>query len=250
LKFITLDKQNIESEHICCAFSDKKTVSGYAAKKEYLSNQINNGFIFKKLNVKHKVFIEYMPAEIAWLPVDAPGYMAIQCFWVAGQYKDQGNGKALLEECIRDSKNKNGIIVISTSKKKPFFTDKSFFLKYGFTVCDTAPPYFELLVLRNTDAPLPVFRDRARQAKCPERNGIAVYYTNRCPFTEYYTDELETAVKAKGIPFTRRKAVSLGEAKDFPSASSIYSIFYNGKFVTHEIQTAGRFEKLWAGIEK
>jgi len=137
MDIVALNENNIESEHICCAFSDKKTIEGYAAKKEYLKSGIPHGLIFKKLNVKHKVFIEYSPAETAWLPVDAPGYTAILCFWVAGQYKDQGYGKALLEECIHDSKDNNGVIVISTAKKKPFFTDKSFFLKHGFTVCDS-----------------------------------------------------------------------------------------------------------------
>jgi hypothetical protein len=33
---ITLNKTNIESEHICCAFSDKKCKSVYELKKDWL----------------------------------------------------------------------------------------------------------------------------------------------------------------------------------------------------------------------
>ncbi|OHD56359.1 MAG: hypothetical protein A2Y33_12185 [Spirochaetes bacterium GWF1_51_8] len=250
MNILKLDPSNIASEHICCAFSDKKVAAGYEAKKALLADGFPRGFVFKKLNVKHKVFIEYAPDEAAWLPVDAPGYLGIHCFWVAGQYKGQGHGKALMDECIQDASGTNGVYAITSAKKRPFFTDKAFFLKNGFETCDTAPPYFELMVRRNGNAPLPKFRDNARRAECPQKDGIAVYYTNRCPFTEYYTDELEAVVRAKGLNFQRVKVSSVREAKDIPSAASIYSIFYNGKFVTHEIQTSGRFEKLWAGMDK
>ena len=40
MKFITLTKDNIENEHICCAFSDKKCTEGYAAKKAWLKNEL------------------------------------------------------------------------------------------------------------------------------------------------------------------------------------------------------------------
>jgi ribosomal protein S18 acetylase RimI-like enzyme len=63
-------------------------------------------------DVKHKVFIEYGHAEEAWAPIDASGYMLINCFWVAGSYKGQGYGKKLLKECLKDSKDKNGVVVI------------------------------------------------------------------------------------------------------------------------------------------
>ncbi|MDR0306286.1 MAG: YoaP domain-containing protein [Chitinispirillales bacterium] len=35
-KFITLTKENIDREHICCAISDKKCAESYAAKKGWL----------------------------------------------------------------------------------------------------------------------------------------------------------------------------------------------------------------------
>ena len=33
MKIITLDENNIEDEHICCGFSDKKIAEGYSLKK-------------------------------------------------------------------------------------------------------------------------------------------------------------------------------------------------------------------------
>jgi ribosomal protein S18 acetylase RimI-like enzyme len=80
-----------------------------------LVKQFKVGYTFKKLDVRGKVFIEYIPAEHAWTPIDAPGYILINCFWVSGQFKNKGYGKALYNECLNDSINKNGIVVITGS---------------------------------------------------------------------------------------------------------------------------------------
>ena len=71
IDFITLTKDNIEKEHICCAFSDKKCQESYNLKKEWLKRQFENGYVFRRLNERAKVFIEYGPAENGWVPVKA-----------------------------------------------------------------------------------------------------------------------------------------------------------------------------------
>lgn len=79
-KYITLTKENIDTEHICCAFSDKKCLKGYEMKKAWLKKEFDNGYIFRRLDARAKVFIEYVPAEKAWIPVDASNYLMINCF--------------------------------------------------------------------------------------------------------------------------------------------------------------------------
>ena len=103
MAYLTLTKDNIDSEHICCAFSDKKCAEGYALKKQWLSQEFDNGYVFRRLDERAKVFIEYGPAENAWVPVSAPNYMMVGCFWVSGRYKGNGHGKALLKEAIDDA---------------------------------------------------------------------------------------------------------------------------------------------------
>lgn len=103
-KYITLTEDNIDKEHICCAFSDKKCLEGYEFKKEWLKKEFANGYVFRRLDARAKVFIEYVPAEYAWLPVTAPNYLMINCFWVSGQYKGQGHGYNLLQFVIEDAK--------------------------------------------------------------------------------------------------------------------------------------------------
>ena len=241
---ITLNEQNIGEEHICCAISDKKCKDGYEAKKEWLKNQFANGFVFKKLDVRGKVFIEYVPAEFAWAPVDAPGYMVINCFWVSGQYKSQGNGKRLLTECISDSLEKNGIVAIASAKKQPFLSDPKFFRKQGFKLCDKAEPYFELWYLRLKDnAPIPKFKDCAKDGICDNKDGLSVYYTNGCPFTEYYVAELEAVATEKGHNIKSVKIETLEQAQNHFVPFTIYSLFRDGKFVTQHILSEKHFDK-------
>lgn len=245
MPIVTLTEQNLKDEHICCAISDKKCSEGYEAKKELIRKQLKDGFVFKKLDVRGKVFIEYVPAENAWIPVDAPGYMMINCFWVSGQYKGQGNGKALLNECLKDSSDKNGIAVVTGQKKMPFLPDKKFFQKQGFELCDTAEPYFELWYKKlKDDAPLPKFKDTVISGTCENKEGLTVYYSNGCPFTEYYVNtELVKVVKERGFKLKVIKIESKEQAQNHIVPFTIFSIFKDGEFVTHHLLNERYFDK-------
>ena len=101
--YITLTKENIADEHICCAFSDKKCKESYDLKKEWLKREFDNGYVFRRIDARAKVFIEYGPAEKGWAPIDAANYLLINCFWVSGQYKGQGYAKELLRLALDDA---------------------------------------------------------------------------------------------------------------------------------------------------
>lgn len=103
MEFIRLTHENLEQEHICCAISSNKDIQ-VMSKKAWLSERLEEGLVFLKGDVRGKCFIEYIPAEYAWSPVDAEGYMFIDCFWISGQFKGHGYSNTLLNECIRDSK--------------------------------------------------------------------------------------------------------------------------------------------------
>ena len=246
-QIIKLTEENIADEHICCAFSDKKCVDGYSAKKDWLKNQFKDGYTFKKLNVRGKVFIEYVPVEKGWAPIDAPNYMLINCFWVSGQYKKHGHGKALYNECEKDAKaNKmEGIVIVVGNKKKPFMSEKKFFQKQGFELCDTAEPYFELWYKAfKKDTPIPQFKAIAKKAECDVKEGVTVYYTNACPFTEYYVNvELKKVAEKKGVQLQIKKLETKEQAQNHFVPHTIYSVFYNGKFVTQHILNEKYFDK-------
>lgn len=243
-KLITLSPQNIATEHICCAFSDKKAAEGYEAKKRWISDKFNEGFTFKKFDIRGKVFIEYVPAENAWCPIVASDYLFIDCFWVSGQYKGKGYGKALLQECFADATDKNGVVALTSDKKRPFLNDRKFLEMQGFEKCDSAPPYFELWYKPfKDDAPIPQFKDCVRNAECDSKNGLTIYYSNSCPFTEYYVAEVEVVAAEKGFAVKTIKIDTKEQAQRHWVPFTKYSVFRDGKFVTHQILNEGYFNK-------
>ena len=59
--FINLTIDNIDQEHLCCAIADKKHQAGVTAKRQWLKERLAEGHVFRKLDAKGKVFIEYAP---------------------------------------------------------------------------------------------------------------------------------------------------------------------------------------------
>ncbi|WP_020063091.1 hypothetical protein [Bacillus sp. 123MFChir2] len=51
MKRIHVTADNLESEHICCAISDKRMARGVLQKKAWLQKRIEEGLVFKKLDV-------------------------------------------------------------------------------------------------------------------------------------------------------------------------------------------------------
>ncbi|MFT4223266.1 GNAT family N-acetyltransferase [Dysgonomonas sp.] len=252
-KFINLTKENIDKEHICCAFSDKKCKDGYEAKKGWLRKEFDNGYIFRRIDERAKVFIEYGPAEKAWTPVNAPNYLNINCFWVSGQYKGKGYGKELLKYAIDDAvtQGKYGLVTITGTPKFHFMSDTKWLMKQGFEICDKLPSGFTLLVKRiKADAKTPEFRDSVLTGECPEKEGITVYYSNRCPFTEFHINQSlkETATK-RNLPLKIIKLETMEQAQSSPTPATIFSLFHNGKFVTTDVSVCmdSRFDKIVKG---
>lgn len=250
MPYIALTPESIRSEHICCAFSDKKCAAGYAQKKQWLSREFEKGYIFLRLDERAKVFIEYGPAEAAWVPVTAPDYMMLGCFWVSGQYKEHGHGAALLRHAIDDAKDhkKRGLVAVAGTKKLHFMSDTRWLLKHGFEVVDTTTTGFSLLSL-SFEKPtcLPVFNASVHDAHIPECNGLVAYYSDRCPYSEYHvgTSLSETARKRR-LPLKVIKLETLEQAQSSPTPATIFSLFLDGKFITTDISVCmdNRFDQI------
>ena len=245
MNIITITNENLDSEHICCAISNNKDIQ-VSSKKSWLAERFADGLVFKKCDVRGKCFIEYVPAEKAWSPIEAEGYMFIDCLWVSGQYKGQGYSNLLLNECIKDSKNagKHGICVLSSQKKTPFLSDPKYLKYKGFILADTAEPYYELMYLPFfADAPEPRLKLSAKRPQINEQ-GFVLFYAYQCPFTAKYVPLIENIAMEKSVPFKAIRFTTTEEAQDAPAPFTTYSLFYNGEFVTHEILSDKKFEKL------
>lgn len=258
-KFITLDATNIGREHICCAFSDKKCTEGYELKKDWLTGEFSRGYVFRRLDERAKVFLEYGPAETAWVPVVAPGWLVLGCFWVSGKYKGHGYGKELLAAAVEDARRqgRHGLVAVVGVPKFHFLSDHKWLLRQGFVEVDSLPNGFRLLALRldtaPPDSPDPRFADSTRSGGCPDRpdspdgKGLVAYYSDRCPFTEYYVrGELTLTAEMHGIPLKIIKLETAQQAQSCPSPATIFSLFYNGRFLTNDVSVGleKQFKKL------
>ncbi|MBQ1564905.1 MAG: YoaP domain-containing protein [Clostridia bacterium] len=247
MDYIRVTKDNLESEHICCAISNNKDVQ-VASKKAWLLDRFDEGLVFLKSTERGKCFIEYIPAEFAWNPIDAPGYLYIDCLWVSGSMKGHGYSNDLLNECIRDGKaqGKKGLCILSSAKKKPFLADPKFLKYKGFSVCDEADNGIQLWALPFSEgAEKPKFRECARHPHVDEP-GYVLYYTNQCPFNGKYVPIVEQAAKAHDIPFRAFRLTSRNEAQSAPTPVTTYALFCDGNYVTNEQMNDAKFLKLAA----
>ena len=242
-EYTNITLQNIETEHLCCAIGDPKHQNGVNYKKEWLKKRIEEGHVFRKLNAKGKVFIEYAPLEYAWTPISGENFIYIYCLWVAGSFKGKGYGKELLEYAIEDArkKGKNGICTISSKKKKPFFSEKKFFEHYGFQVVDSIGDY-ELLSLSFCDKQ-PKFNDCARKMEI-ETKDFTIYYSSECPYVLNGIHEITEYAKEHNIPLHIEKIDCLEKAKTVPCIFNNWANFKDGKFVSNTLLNKNSFEKL------
>jgi hypothetical protein len=245
MDYIRVTKDNIQSEHICCAISNNNDVQ-VASKKAWLSERFDDGLVFLKSVERGKCFIEYIPAENAWIPIEADGYMYIDCLWVSGSLKGHGYSNDLLGECIADSKakGKKGLCILSSEKKKPFLADPKFLRHKGFEVCDESECGIQLWYLPfEKDAPKPQFKPCARTPHT-DAKGYVLYYTSQCPFNAKYVPIVEQTAKQQGVAFKAIHLQTKKDAQNAPTPVTNYALFFDGSFLTNEQMNDKRFLKL------
>ena len=182
--------ENIDKEHICCAMSGKQSL----AKKEWLKQRFEEGLVFYRSAERGKCFIEYIPAENAWVPIDAAGWLYINCLWASGSLKGHGYSSELLEECLRDAKalGKSGVCILcAEGRKREFLADPKFLAHKGFKVSDISDCGIDLMYLPLAEsAQPPKFKACAKHPKV-EENGFVLYYTDQCPYTYYWVTKVQ-----------------------------------------------------------
>ncbi len=245
MEYIRVTKENLEKEHICCAISNNKDVQ-VSSKKAWLMDRFDEGLVFLKSVERGKCFIEYIPAEHAWNPIDAEGYMYINCLWVSGSFKGHGYSNDLLETCIKDSraKGKKGLCILSAAKKKPFLADPKFLKYKGFAVCDESDNGIQLWYLPfAADSEPPRIKECAKHPHV-DKEGYVLYYTSQCPFNAKYVPIVEKTAKEHNISFLTVHIESRVEAQNAPTPITTYALFFNGEYLTNEQMNDTKFLKL------
>lgn len=231
-KYINVTQENIDKEHLCCIIRSKKPHPGIEAKRKWLSDRLKEGHVFRKLNEKATVFIEYAPLEKAWVPIVGDNYYYIYCLWILGEYRGKGHGKELIEYCIADAKKngKSGICMLGATKQKSWLSSQEFVKKYGFEVVDSTNNGYELLAL-SFDGTKPQFAQNAKKEKI-ENKKLTIYYDRQCPYTYQAIEKIRKYCQTQDISANLIEIDTLEEAKKLPCVFNNWAVFYKGKFKT------------------
>ena len=211
--FVNLTKENLSDEHLCCIIRSKKPHAGIDAKRQWLSDRLNEGHVFRKLNAKATVFIEYAPLETAWVPIIGDNYYYLYCLWVLGSPKGNGYGRALMEYCLTDAKEKgkSGVCMLGSKKRKNWLSDQSFALSF--------------------DGTMPKFAQNAKKMKI-ESEDLTIYYDMQCPYIYQKIEMVKQYCDTNNVPVSLIQVDTLQKAKDLPCVFNNWGVFYKGNFET------------------
>lgn len=230
--FINLTAENLVNEHLCCIIRSKKPHPGVEAKRQWLSDRLKEGHVFRKLDARATVFIEYAPLETAWVPIIGDNYYYVYCLWVSGSPKGNGYGRALMEYCLADAKEKgkSGVCMLGAAKQKAWLSDQSFAKKFGFDVVDTTDSGYALLA-RSFDGTAPRFAPNVKQQEI-ERKELTIYYDMQCPYVYQRIEMVKQYCETNDVPVSLIQVDTLQKAKALPCVFNNWGVFYKGKFET------------------
>ena len=244
-QFIDLTRENLAQQHLCCIIRSKTQHPGVEAKRRWLAERLEEGHVFRKLDAKATVFIEFAPLETAWVPILGENYLYIYCLWVLGEAKGQGYGRSLMESCLSDAKRqgKSGICMLGSEKQKAWLSDQNFAKRYGFETVESTDNGYELLAL-SLDGIMPHFAPNARTMRIEEQ-GISIYYDDQCPYAVQQIPQLQQYAEEQEIPLHLHHVTTREQAKTMPCVFNNWAVFVNGKFETVNILDVRTIHRLW-----
>lgn len=244
IDYINLTTENLADTHLCCIIRSKKPHPGVEAKRQWLSERLKEGHVFRKLNEKGCVFIEYAPLETAWTPVIGGNYYYVYCLWVTGVFKGDGHGRRLMEYCLADAKEKgkSGVCMLGSQKQKAWLSDQSFAKKHGFKVVDSTDNGYELLAL-SFDGTIPKFAPNVKNQGI-EKQELTIYYDMQCPYVYQKVQLIKQYCETTDVPVSLIQVDTLEKAKELPCVFNNWGVFYKGKFQTVNLLDISALERI------
>lgn len=244
-EFINVTPDNLADEHLCCIIRSRKPHEGVEAKRRWLAERLREGHVFRKLDAKAAVFIEYAPIETAWVPVLGRNYLYIYCLWVSGEgCKGKGYGTALMDYCLADARaqGRSGVCMLGAARQKHWLSDQAFAKSFGFETVDATPSGHELLAL-SFDGTLPRFSPAAK-AEAIAGHELTIYFDRQCPYIGGSVEAAKRFCDEHGVPLSLVEVDSLEKAKALPCPFNNYAVFYQGTFRTVNLLDKSALERL------
>ncbi|KPJ51251.1 MAG: hypothetical protein AMJ41_00075 [candidate division Zixibacteria bacterium DG_27] len=240
---VDVDASNVSEHGFFCVRKPK--YEGHGLKLNWLKKRFSEGLGIKLLHSATggaMGFIEYIPGEFAWRPVDAEGYMFIHCMYLGRKNdRERGYGSLLVRECVKEARKRKMYGVVVAASDGPWLADKRLFLKNGFDIADEAGR-FELLVKPLRRGPLPKFRNW--ESRLSGQKGWRLFYANQCPWKiKSVNDLLETAGE-RGLELKVTELGSAREAQDAPSGYGVFSLIHDGRLLADHYISKTRFRNI------
>lgn len=232
-----------------CGYKNKKHI-GYQRKLDWVAKRFDEGMKYKMLvdeNGNSVGGIEYIPAEYAWRPVKANGYMFIHCIYIMKKdAQGKGYGIQLVQECIDDARamGKYGVAVVA--RKGSWMAGISLFEKLGFKIYESARPDFKLMALKfDMEACSPKFAGVWVKELKRYEDGLTIITSDQCPYVvKSVTEIIEVAETEFEITPNIVHIEDSEQAKTVPCAFGCFCIIYNGKVVAENPISKTRFRNI------
>lgn len=250
IQIIDLTPENIKDYGVC-GYKDvekhvelRKKIEWF---KKYYPKGLRTKIIFSKQS-GYQGMLEYIPGKYAHRPVDADGYMFIHCIFVGfkNEFKRKGHASSLIEECIKEAKEKKMLGVAVVTRKGSFMVHNDIFLTKGFKVVDNADPDFDLLVKKfDKKAKNPKFRQNMIDNLKNYTKGLTVIRSAQCPYTEKNVNAIiESAKKKFKLKTSLIDLKDTNAVQNVPCAFGSFCIIHDGEIISHHPISNTRFENI------
>jgi len=235
--------ENLPTCGIGCITNPKH--EGHRPKVEWLQERFGHGLrflLFRDPNGRPLAFLEYVPGEYAWRPVDAKGWLFVHCLWVYARGQTVGGlGSRLIRACTEEARQGGARGVAAIVSEGPWMVGKQVFLNNGFEVV-AERDRFQLVMMRLKSGPVPQFRDLS--SEWANQKGLHIVYAAQCPYLPKSANDIVAMASEHDIPVKVTVLKSAGEAQSAPSYYGVFSLLWNGRLLSDHYVSKGRFRNL------
>ena len=218
---------------------------GYQPKVEWLQRRFDEGLrflLFRDDGGKPLAFLEYVPGEYAWRPVDAEGWLFVHCLWVYSKgQKVGGLGSRLIQACVEEARQAGARGVAAMVSDGPWMAGREVFLKNGFERIAGADR-FELVIHRLREGPAPRFRDISTNVA--KHRGLNIVYAAQCPMLPKSVNDLTDMAAEHGLEVKVTVLDTPEKARRAPSYYGVFNLIWNGRLLSDHYVSKGRFRNI------
>ena len=218
---------------------------GFKPKVAWLQRRFDEGLrylLFRDGQGRPLGFLEFVPGEHAWRPVDAAGWLFVHCLWVypRGQ-KIGGLGTRLIEACVAQGTDAKAIGVATLTSAGPWMAGAEIFERFGFERLAEADR-FALLAYRLRRGAAPTMR--SIEANRAQYSGLNIVYSAQCPYLPKSVADLQSVAAELGLNVRVTALKTPAEAQRAPSYYGVFALLWNGQLLSDHYVSATRFRSL------